>query len=505
MILWKWETPSGADRRSGYASGRSCNVPRGTSVGPTQKHAERLQRSYGVRRGCRYSEAHEPAPPPYDSRFRQRKPGIDPVLETTEEDCARLLHGASCAERRLASVGPLLVSLMSTPAPRPIRVLHLITDLDSGGAEMMLARLVSAHDRARVDPIVISLSGRGSIAEQIEKADVPVYAVGMRGNTVSARSWWQLVRLLRRLKPDIVQTWLYHADFAGLLAGSMAGVPRIVWNIRCAELDVGDVPARLLILRRVLSWLSPLPAGVVCNSQAGCRAHERLGYRPRGWSIIPNGFDTEAFQPSNTAPRDFRAELGLSSGTPLVGMLARLHPMKDHATFVRSAAIVAAQMPHVHFVAVGRGVPDDPRILALVRELGLSGCMHLLGERQDTPRILAGLDVAVLSSYSEAFPNALGEAMACGTPCVSTDVGDAAAILGSAGVLVPARNPGALAEGVLHLIRSDESTRQALGRAGRERIVATYSLRRAAEQYEGLYTQLTHGSANPRQRPARAG
>jgi glycosyltransferase involved in cell wall biosynthesis len=298
------------------------------------------------------------------------------------------------------------------------------------------------------------------------------------------------------LRPTLVQTWLYHADFAGLLAGLFARVP-VVWNIRCAELDPRDHAPSLMTLIRALALASRYPAAVICNSHAGQRAHEQLGYVPRKWAVIPNGFDTDAFRPRSEARAALRGELGLPVETTLVGLLARFHPMKDQASFLNAAKIVIGAKPDVRFVLAGRGIDAAPSLRRLVDELGLTAHVHLLPPRTDAPSFLAALDVAVSSSYGEAFPNMVGEAMACGIPCIVTDVGDSARIVGDTGVLVPPRDPAALAAGIVEILAADPAARAARGLAARARIVSEFSVERAAARYEALYRGVATGADNP--------
>jgi glycosyltransferase involved in cell wall biosynthesis len=219
--------------------------------------------------------------------------------------------------------------------------------------------------------------------------------------------------------------------------------------------------------------------------------HERLGYTPATWSVIPNGFDVETFRPRDAARPEIRRELGVESSAPLVGLLARFHPMKDHPTFLQAAAKVASTCPDVRFVAAGRGVDSSPALADLVARLGLRDRVFLLPERRDAPRFLASLDVAVSASYSEAFPNVVGEAMASGVPCVVTDVGDARLLVGETGSVVPPRDPLALADELKRLLNLDLASRQSLGLRSRRRIVDEFSLPRAAEKYQQLYEDLT--------------
>jgi glycosyltransferase involved in cell wall biosynthesis len=372
----------------------------------------------------------------------------------------------------------------------PVRVAHLITGLDIGGAESMLARLVGALSPSMVENTVVSLTAGGPLAESIAAGGVRVYELGMRPGRINVMGMYRASRLLGRIKPDVLQTWLYHADLTGLLAGALARVPAVVWNVRCAVLNPQDHPATLPLLQRALAWASRWPTAVVSNSAAGLRAHEQLGYRPRRWVIIPNGFDTERFKPLFSARPEFGRELGVSDDVPLVGLVARAHPMKDHTTFLEAAAIVARQRPDAQFVAVGRGIRESEAIRSLIDKLLLGSRIHLLPERRDPERVLAALDVAVSSSYSEAFPNVVGEAMACATPLVVTDVGDSARIVGGSGRVVRPRDPSALAHAIIELLEMPPDARRSLGLEGRARIASHYSLSAVASQYQQLYEDL---------------
>jgi glycosyltransferase involved in cell wall biosynthesis len=343
------------------------------------------------------------------------------------------------------------------------------------------------------------------VGESIRKAGVPVYPLDIRRGGVSPRAFWRLVRLLRELQPDIVQTWLYHADLAGLAAGAIARVPHIVWNIRCAELDPKDHPRSLSMMLRVLAFASRWPSAIVCNSNAGRRAHEALGYAAGRWFIAPNGFDTRVFQPDPMARVELRRRLSVPDDTRVVGLLARLHPMKDHATFLRAADIVTSARPDVRFVAAGRGVPESGALVALASALNIKDRVHLWPEELNAARLLAGFDIAVSSSYSEAFPNVVGEAMACGVPAVVTDVGDSAALVGHTGRVVPPRDPDALARAILDVLDLDRAAYDRLAGAARDRISGEFSMARVAARYESLYTELAAGASVAADQPACVG
>ena len=373
----------------------------------------------------------------------------------------------------------------------PIRIVQVITTLDVGGAEMMLANVLARMRLDRYQTTVVSLAARGPVADRIEALGVPVTPLGLRPGVGALAGVLRLARILRRERPAVVQTWLYHADLVGFLAARFAGRPPVAWNIRCAELDPRDHPASLRWVLAGLARLSPRTAAIVVNSQAGREANARLGYRPRRWVSIPNGFDVDRFAPRAEDRGDVRRELALSNDAVLVGLIARFHPMKDHQTFLRAAAAIHRDRPDVHFVLAGRQVDrENAALRSAVGALGLASVVHLLGERTDVPRLTAALDIGVCSSYSEGFPNAVGEAMACGVPCVATDVGDCRLLVGDTGVIVPPRQPEALAAGWRHILDLPADRRRSLGAAARARVETKFEIGAVARQYEALYDEL---------------
>ncbi len=384
---------------------------------------------------------------------------------------------------------------MSSP-DAPLKVVHLITGLARGGAETMLYRLLTRLDRQRFASVVVSLTDRGALGAAIAALGVPVHALGMRRGVPAPQAVGRLWRLLRRERPAVLQTWLYHADLLGLVAGRLAGVPAVVWNVQCSDMDLRHYPPLTALTRRLLAALSRAPQAVVSCSYRAKEDHERLGYRPRRWRVIPNGFDLEQFRPDPAAPARLRQLLGAPPAAPLIGLVARYDPQKDHATFLQAARRLLDMRADVRFVLVGAGVDwHNPRLAAPARALGLEPHLHLLGERDDVAALLPGLDLATLSSaFGEGFPNAVGEAMACGVPCVVTDVGDAAYLVGDTGRVVPPRDPAALAAAWAALLARPAAERQALGRAARARVATLFSLEAVTKQYAALYAELAQAA-----------
>ena len=371
-----------------------------------------------------------------------------------------------------------------------VTVLHLITGLETGGAEGMLARLVTRTDRSRFRSVVVSMTDGGTIGPVIAGTGIPVETLGIHRGMIDPRGVTRLIRLLRRYRPDIVQTWLYHADLLGLIAARLGYARCLVWNIRCSDMAGPNA------VRAILARSAARPETVIINSLAGRRFHEAIGYRPRRWEYIPNGYDTALMRPDEAARLRLRTALGIDPGAIVIGMPARYHPMKDHAGFLAAARQIA-DLPEIVFVLLGSGIePGNRELVQAIEAQGLTPRLRLLGERADMNRVYPALDIATLSSaFGEGFPNVLAEAMACGVPCVATDSGDAAEILGDCGVIVPPRDPQALAEGWRRMIALGAEGRHMLGSRARARIVENYDLGHIVSRFEALYADLHDATA----------
>jgi glycosyltransferase involved in cell wall biosynthesis len=361
-----------------------------------------------------------------------------------------------------------------------LKILHLITSLERGGAQTMLTRLVLNLDRERFAPVVVSLLDDGFHAAELAASGIPVMGLGMRRGMPSPGGLMRLRRIVANERPALVQSWLYHADLLALFAG---GTTPLAWNIRCSTM-AGDDTLRLRAILRALAWASRRPAAVLVNSAAGQRFHAALGYHPRRWEVVPNGFDVELFRPDPRRRDEGRGRLGLGEAQTAIGMVARVDAMKDHATFLAAAVMVAAVRNDARFVLVGAGTE------ALPIPPALEGRVQALGEMGAVNELLPALDLAVLASIGEGFPNVLGEAMACGVPCLASDVGDCAAIVAETGSVVPPGDARALADAMLAFIARGPAERAQLGRLARARVIAEYSIAAAARRYAAIYVTL---------------
>lgn len=367
-------------------------------------------------------------------------------------------------------------------------VVHIITGLNDGGAEAVLLRLC-AHDTDN-QYHVISLMSDGKYGPLLREVGATVTCLNIPQGRVTLGGLWRLWCVLRSKKPDVVQTWMYHADLIGGVMARIAGVKRVFWNIRNTTPDANHTTKSTILVVRLCARLSSwVPEAIACCAQRSLEGHRDLGYAADKLLVIPNGYDLSRFA-VNVAARDrLRAEWGVD-GCFVLGMVGRFDPLKDHKNFLSALAQLKQHGVPFYAVLVGRGLDaSNVQLAAWLAELGVAGNVRLLGQRTDIPDVMNALDVHVLSSFGEAFPNVLAEAMACGTPVVTTDVGDAAMIAGDTGWVVPAKNATALAGALIQVqaAMADDSSWQARRVAARQRVQVNFSLSRMVASYNALW------------------
>lgn len=368
----------------------------------------------------------------------------------------------------------------------------IITDLGTGGAERMLLKLLQQLNRNRFSPTVVSLANLNEVGLEIQLLGIPVHTLGMSRNFPNPLILLRLAKLLRRLQPDVVHTWMYHADLLGGLAARLAGCNRVIWCVRQGNLSKAVNKRTTLFVVRACALLSSwLPAQIVLCSHRAKDVHRKVGYAEDKMHVIPNGFDLKEFFPDPEARASLRIELALKFDAPLVGMVARFDPQKNHFGFIDAAAQVCAYLPDVHFVLAGTEVDDANAALnAAIYAKGLQERIHLMGRRDDVPRLMAAIDVLVSPSHGEAFPNVLGEAMACGIPCVVTDVGDSAEIVGDTGRVVPPDDMNAMAFELVVALQLSAAERAEISKQARARVAANYEISHVTRHYESLYEKV---------------
>lgn len=380
---------------------------------------------------------------------------------------------------------------------RGLKVVHVTTTLSTGGAQMALCKLLeqSSRSSAGIRHGVVSLRRGGALRDRICAAGIEVEELDLARGSVPVSQVFRLAHAIRRQRPNILQGWMYHGNLAATVGKYLLRRPiPLLWGIRyCPGLPEEDKRLTRTLIR-VEGRLSRLPAAIVYCSRASARWHENLGYQTAKTVYIPNGFDTVAFRPDPEAKAWLAGEIGASRRTTIVGVVARFHPQKDYRSITAAAALLSNEVGEIRFVFVGPKVDlTNDGLMAMICASGVRERVTLLGERQDVGRIMAGLDLLCLgSAWGEAFPNVIGEAMACGVPCVATDVGDSALIVGNTGIVVPPRDPQALAKGLSRMIALGREERRQLGQAGRRRIEEHFSVAEVERQHEALYRRFTY-------------
>ncbi|MBN2354047.1 MAG: glycosyltransferase [Spirochaetales bacterium] len=374
---------------------------------------------------------------------------------------------------------------------RTIRILHVITSLGKGGAETMLFRLLEHRSRSGFEHFVMSLTGEGRYGSKIRGLGVPVLALRLHHPGSAPAGLFRAVRRCVEFKPDIVQGWMYHANVAAsLLHACRSTGTRLFWNVRHSLHFFND---EKFSTRNVIRLNRLLSRGADCcifNSRTSHLQHARFGFASKARATVPNGFDTDVFRPDPAARAATRRRYGLTSAETVVGLVGRYHPLKDYHNYLAAVSLIRKTAPAVRFATViaGKGLTrENAELRASLDRLPPRERIVLIDESDDVPALMNGFDVLCLPSRSEAFPNVVGEAMSTGVPCVATDVGDAAYIVGDTGIVVPPKNPRALAEALEKAVSLTAAERTARGKAARRRILSHFSIGAVASQYEALY------------------
>ena len=355
----------------------------------------------------------------------------------------------------------------------------------------MLLRILKVLDRKKYQAGVISLTTAGRIGKEIVSLGIPVYTLGMHPERFRFKEFLKLVNLLRKIKPGLVQTILYHADLIGGIATRLLRIP-VIWNVHHSTLTPSTSKRTTRWVVKLCALLSrAIPEKIVFVSHISRNHHIKIGYFDKKTLVIPNGFNLKKFRPSNLEKREIRNELGIESDSKVVGFIGRYHPQKDVNNFIQASRIIANSKMKISFIMCGNGMTGEN--LKLIREIKknhLENNFHLLGLREDIYRIYPSFDVLASSSSGEAFPMVIGEAMACGIPCVVTDVGDSAYIVGNTGEVVPPKDPRALAKAIFEILNLTLAEKHKLGIRVRKRIIENFDIKIITKLYEQLYESI---------------
>jgi glycosyltransferase involved in cell wall biosynthesis len=390
------------------------------------------------------------------------------------------------------------VAARPLPAPahdqRPV-VLHFAYSIGGGGAEAMLMNLAESLDPAKFRTVVVAINAKPWTHQlkRLHEAGVDVH--DLESTTyLNPRTLARLHAVLRAERPDIVQTWTHHADLVGGWAARVAGVRNIVWSIHCREIhrNPGDSDVKTALFRRALAYSSRfIPQRIISCSATAIEDHAAIGYPRAKMRWIPNGINVERFVPDTDAGLDTRTEMKLPPTAPVIGYVGRFHEMKDLATFLRAAALLQARVPEAHFVFCG-GVEIELGEVEreLLAQLPQRQQVRFDSFRGDPWRLYPALSVFSLSSRTEACPMTIIEAMSCGVPCVTTDVGDCGRLLEGVGQVVPMRDPAALAAAWEQALQLGATAREEIARQSRARVLEKFTIAHAARQYAETYAEL---------------
>lgn len=379
-----------------------------------------------------------------------------------------------------------------------IRILHVITGLDVGGAETFLYNLAVSLSQ-HIDSRILSLSAGGGLVLRFRDAGMKVVQLGLKGRTGLLKIPGAAMRVAREVRewhPHVIQGWLNHGNVAAtFVRGQYSRSSALIWSIRQSIYDIGVEKPGTQRAIRLQVRLSSRPDAIICNSSCAKEQLIQLGFARKALDVIPNGFDTMRFRPRTDARAQMRALIGATEEEFVVGMVARLHRLKDYPTFIRAVSLAAATMPRLKAVCIGPGVAArESPLRSLVGSLGLEQRCILLDQRADMEFVYPGFDLMCLTSVEEGFPNVVGEAMACGVPCIATDVGDTAKIIADTGVVVMPGDPEPVARAIVELASLEDDTRAGLAMRARERIARLYSMPSIAGKYMSMYLNQAGGS-----------
>ncbi|MGG3449090.1 glycosyltransferase [Domibacillus aminovorans] len=366
------------------------------------------------------------------------------------------------------------------------KVVHIIVGLNVGGAETMLFKLLKNADRKKYEFKVISMMDEGIFGGRIKELGIPVHSLGMKKgipNPIAIKRAKSIVK-----DADILQTWMYHADLFGFLIRSRSRSQKLIWGIRHSNLDKDANKKMLLYVARLNAALSKYVNLIISCSKTASIVHGNYGYDTSKMLTIPNGFELDTFYKYVDAKSALALELQMPLAPPLIAHVGRWEVQKDYPNLIQSIKFIHQKRPEAIFLLCGKGIDAENKELRELMELnGVNKNVFLLGRREDIPKILSAADLLISSSLGEGFSNVIGEAMACETPCVVTDVGDSAYIVGSHGLVVPPQNAEMLAEAVINFLNKTAEEKAAIGQQARQRVISEFDINKVVKKFEEQY------------------
>jgi glycosyltransferase involved in cell wall biosynthesis len=365
-----------------------------------------------------------------------------------------------------------------------VKIIHIIVGLNIGGAETMLYKLLKYSNREDFDYEVISLTDKGVFGPKIEELGIPVHSLGMKRGFITFSSLTKARSLVKEAK--IIQTWMYHADLIGLIIKTKN--QKLFWGIRHSNLERKNNKKLLFIIAKINAFLSKYVDLIISCSKNAADIHTKFGYDPSNMITVPNGFELDTFNDFPYSKNEVEIELKLPKNQPLMVHIGRWNVQKDYPNLIKAISLTKKENDEINFLLCGQGIEESNReLIELIKEYALEQNVYLLGRRDDIPKLLSAADGLISSSLGEGFSNVIGEAMACQTPCIVTDVGDSAYIVDNYGFIVPPGNPGKLAQAILEFVNKPEQEKKAMGRKARERVINEFEINKVVDEFERHY------------------
>jgi len=362
-------------------------------------------------------------------------------------------------------------------------------NFSTGGAETQITQLLSSLSRAYDLHVVIFNDIQHRILDlSSTHSDVTFHNLEKQPGPLQLPTFlWKLLRLVKKIDPAVIMSFLHHVNLLSLAIGRITGKKTIIWGLRTSNFLPREFGLKGDLVDKANIKFSSYVDVLISNNRSGLKQFQNRGALPKMSVFIPNGIDTDKYSPSETYRRQSRQEIGVDENTTVVGIVARVVPWKGYEVFLKAAAMVAQQKSNTVFVCIGNGNPEfEQHCAELVSQHGLESVVKWLGDRLDIPIILNGIDIFTLTSTSgEGFSNALCEAMATARYVISTDVGDSKEIIGDTGVVIEPNNSIALAEAVISAV-DDITGRKLMGQLARQRILTSYSIAQCSKHYEQI-------------------
>ena len=369
-----------------------------------------------------------------------------------------------------------------------MKIAHVIIGLSVGGAELMLQRLVlNSSKKEQFEHCVISLTDLGIIGPKLQEKGIEVHSLGMTSLSSLPLTVLKLRRLIKKIDPDVVQTWMYHADFLGGLAAKSIGIKNIIWGIRTTDVSQGASKLTVYLSKLCAKLSYIIPNTIVCAAHVSRDYHISIGYDKSKMTVIPNGFDLKALSATKEEGLEVRRQNDLKETDVVIGSIGRFNPVKNQKLFIETAAELVKERPNLKFIMVGRdNTIHNKELMSWIKSYRLEENFRLLGQRSDIPQCLKAMNIFCLHSKTEGFPNVVGEAVLTETPCASVNVGDVSVLLDKESI-TKSNNKYELIRIINSYLTAPKDILEEKVKLIKEQVEKNYSIENIIEKYHDLY------------------